>query len=131
MEETYMGETIAKLKSKAKMIKQNIFVLVEVYKHPKTPFYVKLLSIIIVAYAFSPIDLIPDFIPVLGYLDEIILIPLGITLVLKLIPKAVLQECREIAENSEKVKKKNWMAGTIIILLWVGVLFWMTSLFIR
>jgi len=126
-----MGEAAAKLKSRAKKIKQDIFVLVEAYKHPKTPFYVKLLSIIIVAYAFSPIDLIPDFIPVLGYLDDIILIPLGITLVIKLIPKEVLQECREIAESSEKRKKKNWFAGTIIVLLWAGILFWIMSLFFR
>jgi uncharacterized membrane protein YkvA (DUF1232 family) len=126
-----MGEAAAKLKSRAKKIKQDIFVLVEAYKHPKTPFYVKLLSIIIVAYAFSPIDLIPDFIPVLGYVDDIILIPLGITLVIKLIPKEVLQECREIAENSVKAKKKNWVAGTIIICLWAGMLIWITSLFFR
>ncbi|WP_026567373.1 YkvA family protein [Bacillus sp. UNC41MFS5] len=126
-----MGETIAKLKARAKKIKQDIFVLVEAYKHPKTPLYVKLLSIIIVAYAFSPIDLIPDFIPLLGYLDDIILIPLGISLALKLIPKDVLQECREIVENSERVKKKNWIAGTFIILLWIGVLFWIVSLFFK
>ena len=124
-----MGEAVTKLKSKAKKLKQDIFVLVEAYKHPRTPFYVKMLSIIIVAYAFSPIDLVPDFIPVLGYLDDIILIPLGITLVLKLIPKNVLQECRKIAEKSEKVKKKNWVAGIIIILLWVVFLAWITSLF--
>jgi uncharacterized membrane protein YkvA (DUF1232 family) len=126
-----MGETLANLKTKAKKLKQDIFILVEAYKHSRTPLYVKLLAIIIVAYAFSPIDLIPDFIPVLGYLDDIVLIPLGITLVLKLIPKDVLQECREIVEKSDKVKKKNWVAGTIIILLWVGVLFWITSLFFR
>jgi len=126
-----MGETITKLKARAKKIKQDIFVLVEAYKHPKTPLYVKLLSIIIVAYAFSPIDLIPDFIPLLGYLDDIILIPLGISLVLKLIPKNVLQECREIVENSERVKKKNWIAGTFIILLWISVLFWIVSLFFK
>ena len=124
-----MGETIAKLKSKAKKIKQDIFVLVEAYKHPKTPLFVKLLSIIIVAYAFSPIDLIPDFIPILGYLDDIILIPLGIILVLKLIPDDVLKECRENAEKAEKAKKKNWVVGTIIILLWVAVLFWIFTLF--
>jgi len=124
-----MGKTIAKLKSKAKKIKQDIFVLVEAYKHPKTPLFVKLLSIIIVAYAFSPIDLIPDFIPILGYLDDIILIPLGIILVLKLIPDDVLKECRENAEKAEKAKKKNWVVGTIIILLWVAVLFWIFTLF--
>ena len=119
-----MGETITKLKARAKKIKQDIFVLVEAYKHPKTPLYVKLLSIIIVAYAFSPIDLIPDFIPVLGYLDDIILVPLGISLVLKLIPSDILEECREKVKNSEKVKKKNWIAGFIIICIWISIAFW-------
>ncbi|WP_066063031.1 YkvA family protein [Neobacillus soli] len=126
-----LGETPAKLKTKAKKIKQDLFILVEAYKHPNTPLYVKLLAIIIVAYAFSPIDLIPDFIPVLGYLDDIILIPLGITLVLKLIPKDVIQECSEVAEKSSMLKKKNWVAGTIIILLWVGMFSWIISIFFR
>lgn len=126
-----MGEAIANLKARAKKIKQDVFVLVEAYKHPRTPFLVKLLSIMIVAYAFSPIDLIPDFIPVLGYLDDVILIPLGITLILKLIPADIIQECREIVEKSEKVKKKNWIAGSIIILIWVGVLSWIVSLFLN
>jgi uncharacterized membrane protein YkvA (DUF1232 family) len=101
-----MGEAIVKLKSKAKKIKQDIFVLIEAYKHPRTPILVKFLSIIIVAYAFSPVDLIPDFIPVLGYLDDIILIPLGITLILKLIPKEVLEESRIKVEKSRKGKKE-------------------------
>jgi uncharacterized membrane protein YkvA (DUF1232 family) len=126
-----MGEAIAKLKTRAKKIKQDVFVLVEAYKHPRTPFIVKLLSIIIVVYTFSPIDLIPDFIPVLGYLDDVILVPLGISLVLKLIPKDVLQECRDIVEKSEKVKKKNWIAGSVIILVWVGVFSWIVSLFLN
>ena len=125
-----MGETLTNLKTRAKSIKKDIFILVEAYKYPDTPLYVKLLALIIVAYAFSPIDLIPDFIPILGYLDDIILIPMGIVLVLKLIPKDVLQECRVNAEKTEKAKKKNWIAGTIIILLWVGVLFSVISLFL-
>ncbi|WP_071458646.1 YkvA family protein [Bacillus massilinigeriensis] len=126
-----MGKAMADLKSKAAKVKQDIFVLLEAYKHPRTPIVVKILSIMIVAYAFSPVDLIPDFIPVLGYLDDIILIPIGITLVLKLIPKDVLRECRELVEKSDKVKKKNWVAGTIIILLWILVLYWIATLFIK
>lgn len=126
-----MRDTLDRLKASAKKIKQNIFVLVEAYKHPKTPLYIKILSIIIVAYAFSPIDLIPDFIPVLGYLDDIIIVPLGITLVLKLIPKEILAECWELVGESEKVKKKNWIAGVVIILLWIGVVSWILSLFLN
>nr|WP_249365599.1 YkvA family protein [Cytobacillus citreus] len=126
-----MNETMLKIKKRAKHIKQEVFVLVEANKHPKVPLYVKLLSILIIAYTFSPIDLIPDFIPVLGYLDEIILVPLAISLVLKLIPDDVLEECREIVRRSEKVKKKNWTAGIIIILIWIAVLYWITSFFLN
>ncbi len=125
-----MKKALADLKSKARKIKQDIFVLVEAYKHPKTPFLVKLLSIIIVAYTFSPIDLIPDFIPILGYIDDIILIPFAITVVIKLIPNDVLVECRELVQHSQKVKNKNWIAGSIIILIWICVIFWLVSLFI-
>ncbi|MGX9135164.1 YkvA family protein [Rummeliibacillus sp. JY-2-4R] len=125
-----MISVVEKLKIKARKIKQDLFVLVEAYKHPKTPLYIKMLAIVVVAYAFSPIDLIPDFIPVLGYLDDIILIPLGIVLVMKLIPKDVLLECREIVAHSEKTKKKNWIAGIIIILLWTCLLLWIISLIV-
>ncbi|MCT9852224.1 DUF1232 domain-containing protein [Priestia megaterium] len=126
-----MGEALTKLKEQAKKLKQEIFVLVEANKHPKVPFYVKLLSILIIAYAFSPVDLIPDFVPVLGYLDDIILIPFAIKFVLKLIPKDVLDECREKVRESENVKKKNWTAGIIIILLWIAVLYWIFKLFFK
>ncbi|MFF2753744.1 YkvA family protein [Psychrobacillus sp. NPDC058041] len=122
---------IANIKAHAKKIKQDIFVLVEAYKHPKLPLYIKLISILVVAYAFSPIDLIPDFIPVLGYLDDIILIPLAITIILKLIPDQILLECRLLAEESEKVKKNNWIAGTIIIFLWIICIYWGYSLFTK
>ncbi|MDC3418313.1 YkvA family protein [Aquibacillus salsiterrae] len=125
-----MEKALTSLKSKARKVKQDIFVLVEAYKHPKTPLFVKLLSIIIVAYAFSPIDLIPDFIPILGYLDDVILIPIAITFIIKLIPTDVLEECRDLVRNSPKEKKKNWIAGSIIILVWVAVLYWVVSLFI-
>lgn len=81
------------------------------------------------AYTFSPIDLIPDFIPVLGYLDDIILIPLGFSLVLKLIPKDILEECRENARNAKRIKQKNWVAGVIIILIWIVILIWIYKIF--
>jgi uncharacterized membrane protein YkvA (DUF1232 family) len=74
----------------------------------------------VVAYAFSPIDLIPDFIPVLGYLDDLLLVPLGVFLALKLIPSEVIAECRQQAlENREK--PANWWAGASIILLWLAL----------
>jgi len=73
----------------------------------------------VVAYAFSPVDLIPDFIPVLGYIDDIIIVPLGIMFALKMIPERVIIDCSEKAEElMNKGKPKNWIAGSIIILVW-------------
>ena len=107
-----MGEAIEQFKNRMKKIKEDIFIIAEAYKHPETPLYSKVLAIIIVAYAFSPIDLIPDFIPVLGYLDDLILVPLGIAILLKLIPDHIIEDSREKVAASGKVKQKNWIAGT-------------------
>ncbi|UPM56463.1 YkvA family protein [Gottfriedia acidiceleris] len=74
-------------------------------------------------------DLIPDFIPVFGYLDDIMLIPLGISFVLNLIPKGILDECREKVRNSEKVKKKSWIAGIIIMCIWISLIVWIYNIF--
>lgn len=84
-------------KQKAKIIKKELYALYLAYKDPRVPWYARVTAIIVVGYAFSPIDLIPDFIPVLGYLDDLILIPLGIALVIKMVPADVLNECREKA----------------------------------
>lgn len=122
---------ISRLKAYAKKIKQEIFVLVEAYKHPELPLYIKLLSLVIVAYAFSPIDLIPDFIPILGYLDDLILIPFAISIVLKLIPNNILNDCRNLAEKAEKVKRNNWFAGIVIISLWISFIYLLFILFTK
>jgi uncharacterized membrane protein YkvA (DUF1232 family) len=79
---------------------------------------------VIVAYGLSPVDLIPDFIPVLGYLDDAILLPLGVLGAFKMIPKNVLEECRKLASSSNNVLRKNWVAGGMIILVWVALIFW-------
>ncbi|MBB4826061.1 uncharacterized membrane protein YkvA (DUF1232 family) [Sporosarcina luteola] len=75
-----------KLKSFARKLKKNLFVLYLAYKDSRTPLLAKIVAICVVAYAFSPIDLIPDFIPFIGYLDDLIIVPLGISLALRLIP---------------------------------------------
>lgn len=86
----------------------------------RTPWHVKLLVASIVAYAFSPVDLIPDFVPILGYLDDLVLLPLGIFLAIKLIPDSVLNDCRIRAVESMKKKKPvNWIAGVVIITIWL------------
>ena len=111
-----------KWKAKARTLKQEVYALYLVSKDRRVPWYARAVAVAVVAYAFSPIDLIPDPIPVLGYLDDLILIPLGIALVIKLIPAEVMQDCREKAALTMQAgKPKNWVAGGIIILIWVGL----------
>jgi uncharacterized membrane protein YkvA (DUF1232 family) len=89
-------------------------------KHPRTPWYAKVLAVLIIGYALSPIDLIPDFIPVAGYLDDLIIIPAGIALLIKIIPRYILEECRAKARSDLlNNKSKNWVAGVIIVLIWL------------
>jgi uncharacterized membrane protein YkvA (DUF1232 family) len=111
-----------KWKATARKLKQEVYALYLVSKDRRVPWYARVVAVVVVAYAFSPIDLIPDPIPVLGYLDDLILIPLGIALVIKLIPPDVLKDCREKAESTMKAgKPKNWIAGGIIILIWASL----------
>jgi uncharacterized membrane protein YkvA (DUF1232 family) len=110
-------------KEKARQLKSEMYVLYLACRHPKTPWYAKLLAVVIIGYAFSPIDLIPDFIPVLGYLDDMILLPLGIALLIKLIPAEIMTECRARAEEIRRQKPVNRFAAVVIILIWLGLAF--------
>ncbi|MBU5591949.1 DUF1232 domain-containing protein [Clostridium sp. MSJ-4] len=102
------------------------------YKKNDVPWYAKVFVMIVVGYALSPIDLIPDFIPILGYLDDIILIPLGVSLAIKMIPKDILEECRKEAEDIFKDKKpKNWVAAAVITVLWVLIIITILHKFIN
>jgi uncharacterized membrane protein YkvA (DUF1232 family) len=90
------------------------------YKDPRTPWYARIFAACVVGYAFSPIDLIPDPIPVLGYLDDLVLVPVGVALALKMIPPAVLAECRERAQVAmSQGKPVNWTAAGVIIGIWL------------
>jgi uncharacterized membrane protein YkvA (DUF1232 family) len=121
--------TLTKLKNYARKLKQNLFILYLSYKDNRVPWYAKLVAICVVAYAFSPIDLIPDFIPVLGYLDDLIIVPLGISLALKLIPTYIIEENREKAEEiRENGKPKNWLVAVLFILIWILLAFWVGKL---
>ncbi|MEH7352121.1 YkvA family protein [Neobacillus drentensis] len=121
--------TLTKLKNYARKLKHNLFVLYLSYKDNRVPWYAKLVAICVVAYAFSPIDLIPDFIPVLGYLDDLIIVPLGISLALKLIPPYIIEENREKAEEIRKNgKPKNWFVAVLFILIWILLAFWVGKL---
>lgn len=126
------AKVLDKVKAKAKEIKQNVFVLYLAYRDPRVPWYAKLLALCVVAYAFSPIDLIPDFIPILGYLDDLIIVPLGITLALKLIPQEVIQDSRDKAEEVRKNgKPKNWVTGVLFIIIWIMLAIWIGSICYR
>lgn len=123
---------LTKLQCFAKKLKQNIFVLYLSYKDKRVPWYAKVVAISVVAYAFSPIDLIPDFIPVLGYLDDLILVPIGILLALKLIPPIVIEEHRAKAEEIKKNEKpKNWFVGFLFIFIWILFAIWIGQLIFR
>lgn len=109
-------------KRQAAALKREVLALYLAYKDPRVPWYAKLLAAGIVAYAFSPIDLIPDFIPVLGYLDDLLLLPIGIYFVLKMIPDDVMSECREKARAlSDEKRPINYLAATVIVAIWIGL----------
>jgi uncharacterized membrane protein YkvA (DUF1232 family) len=108
------------LKEKAQQLKYNISALHLSYKRDDVPIFAKLIIIITVGYALSPIDLIPDFIPVLGYLDDLIILPMLISLSIKLIPKNVLEECKEEAKGLwDSGRPKKWYYAIPIILIWL------------
>jgi uncharacterized membrane protein YkvA (DUF1232 family) len=113
---------LAKLKQRAHGLKAETFALYLAARDPRTPWYAKLLVTGIVAYAFSPIDLIPDFVPVLGYLDDLILIPVAIALVIRLVPDSVLANCRakaqETFKNAEPVSR---VAAAVIVVIWMAL----------
>ena len=116
-------------KIKSKQVKSEIYALYLASKHPRTPWYAKALAALIIGYALSPIDLIPDFIPVIGYLDDFILVPLGIALLIKIIPRDILEECRAKAQSDfSEGKPKYWIAAIIIALIWLLALYLILSL---
>lgn len=111
---------LADLKQRARHLKAETFALYLAARDPRTPWYAKLLVAGIVAYAFSPIDLIPDFVPVLGYLDDLILIPMGIALAIKLVPDSVLAECRARAQETiQNGKPVSRAAGAVVVVIWL------------
>ncbi len=110
------------LKQRARQLKTETFALYLAARHPLTPWYAKALIAIVVAYAFSPIDLIPDFIPVLGYLDDLVLVPLGIALCIRLMPPAVLAECRSRAQVvMAQGRPVSRLAGAVVIAIWLAL----------
>ncbi len=121
-------------KQQLKLLKQETYAMYLACKDPRVPWYARLLAAAVVAYAFSPIDLIPDVIPVIGYLDDLILVPLGIALVIKMIPPHVLAECREKAATAmAEGIPTNWVAAIIVVCLWfllgIAAVLWLKAIF--
>ncbi len=111
---------IAGLKLRARRLKTETYALMLAYRDPRVPWGARVFAACVVAYAFSPIDLIPDFIPIIGYLDDLILVPLGIVLALKMIPAPVMAECRIRAKELESAGKPiNRIAAAVIIMVWL------------
>jgi len=112
--------SIEDIKKRVRHLKGETFALYLAARHPDTPWYAKVFVAGIVAYAFSPIDLIPDFIPVLGYLDDLVLFPLGIAVAIKMIPPEVLAECRSRAQASPAGDRPvSRIAAVVIVGIWI------------
>ena len=112
------------LKARARKLKTDIPAVLLAMKKKETPFIAKILAGVTVVYALSPIDLIPDFIPVLGYLDDVILLPALVALTIRLMPPSVLTQCREeAAELWADGKPKKWYYAIPIVLLWLVLLY--------
>lgn len=112
---------IGKLKARASALRTETLALWYALKHPRTPLAAKIVAGAVVAYALSPIDLVPDFIPVLGLLDDLVLLPLGIALCIRLMPADVMAECRERASASLE-RPRSYAAAVVIALIWIAAL---------
>jgi uncharacterized membrane protein YkvA (DUF1232 family) len=124
-----------RLRQWARAVKRDVHALYFAAGDPRVPWYAKVAAIAVAAYALSPIDLIPDFIPVIGYLDDIVIVPAGILLAVKLVPKELMSEFRATAASTEGERAIGRRGAVIIVLLWiVGLVtgaFWIRSLFGR
>ncbi len=124
---TARPELLHRLREWARLLKRDTYALYLAARHPRTPWYAKVLAGAVVAYALSPFDLIPDFIPVIGYLDDLIIVPLGIAAVVRLIPAEVLEDCRAQAE-ARMERRVSWVGAAFIVAVWLAVATWLVLL---
>lgn len=110
---------VERLRNWARGLKRDVHALYLSARDPRVPWYAKAVAVVVAAYALSPIDLIPDFIPVFGYLDDLILVPLGILLAVRLIPPAVFAEHRSTATSAPLQASRG--AAAVIIAIWIGL----------
>lgn len=103
----------------AKSIKRDVLAVYLAAQDSRTPWYARWLAVAVTAYALSPIDLIPDFIPVIGYLDDLLIVPFGILIVIRLIPSEVMAEQRAIAEDRQASRPVSYRGAVFVILIWI------------
>jgi uncharacterized membrane protein YkvA (DUF1232 family) len=109
-------------KERAERLKKEVYALYLAYRDPRTPWYGKAFAALVIAYAFSPIDLIPDPIPILGYLDDLILVPLGVVIALKMIPAEVMADSRLKAEEAfQSGKPVSWVGAALVGAIWIAL----------
>jgi uncharacterized membrane protein YkvA (DUF1232 family) len=127
-----MTQWLESWKQRVGQLKTETYAIYLAYKDPRVPWCAKILIAVVVAHTFSPIDLVPDFIPILGYLDDLVIAPLGIALVLKMIPEDVLAESREKAQAiMGQDKPTNWVAAVVIIAIWLLVAALVVAIILR
>ena len=108
-----------RLRQWADLVKRDVHAVYLASHDSRVPWYAKYVALLVAAYALSPIDLIPDFIPVIGYLDDLVLLPLGVLLVIRLVPPGIMAEHRATADKHDRLSR-NWVAAALIIILWVA-----------
>ena len=128
------GQTIvARLRGWARLLKRDVMALWLATRDPRVPWYAKATAACVAAYALSPIDLVPDFVPVLGYLDDLLLLPLGILLAVKLVPPEIMADLRVEAERRDGRRPVSRAGATTIAAIWIVAIaataYWLTHLF--
>lgn len=108
-------------RERAEELETDVYALALALRDPRAPLTAKVVMALVVAYAISPIDPIPDFIPVVGLLDELVVVPLGVALSLRLLPQDVLADCRHRAETNLNVGRARYVVGAVVLCVWIAV----------
>ncbi len=120
------------LRARAEELERSSYALYLAYRDPRTPWWARAWAALVLAYALSPIDLIPDFIPILGYLDDLLLVPAGIALAIKMIPPEVWAESRARAERMRAGERPvSWVGAVAILTVWVAIVVWVALRVVR
>jgi uncharacterized membrane protein YkvA (DUF1232 family) len=128
----WLTDVLEDLKTRAQVLQADVHALLLAFRDPRTPWYARGLIALVAAYALSPIDLIPDFIPVLGYLDDLLLVPAGIALAVRMIPSQVLADARKTAQHAGNAgRDMGRVAAGIIVLIWILAIIILSSFFFQ